>query len=255
MCADVPPIVLKGIQKSFGDTPVLRGVDLCAARGQVISIIGSSGSGKSTLLRCANLLEIPEAGDISLAGEAIAFVGEGAERRPASAEQVRQARMRLGMVFQSFNLWAHRTVLQNATEAPIYVLGLDRARAESRARALLDQVGLGDMAGAYPHQLSGGQQQRAAIARALAIDPLALLFDEPTSALDPELEVEVLKVIRQLAREGRTMLLVTHDMSFAREVSDQVVFLHQGKIEAQGPPAHMFEAPKTERLRQFLNPS
>ena len=248
-------ISLRGIEKSFGENRVLRGVDLTAAAGQVVAIIGSSGSGKSTLLRCTNLLEIPNAGEIWLNGEAVTFAGQGADRRPASAEQVRRLRSRLGTVFQSFNLWAHRTVLQNVTEAPIHVLGQDRQEAEAQGQALLDKVGIGDKAKAYPSELSGGQQQRAAIARALAIDPLALLFDEPTSALDPELEVEVLKVIRALAQEGRTMLLVTHDMSFARDVCDHVVFLHQGVIEEQGPPAQVFDSPQSRRLQQFLNPS
>ena len=248
-------ISLRGIEKSFGENRVLRGVDLTAAAGQVVAIIGSSGSGKSTLLRCTNLLEIPNAGEIWLNGEAVTFAGQGADRRPASAEQVRRLRSRLGMVFQSFNLWAHRTVLQNVTEAPIHVLGQDRQEAEAQGQALLDKVGIGDKAKAYPSELSGGQQQRAAMARALAIDPLALLFDEPTSALDPELEVEVLKVIRALAQEGRTMLLVTHDMSFARDVCDHVVFLHQGVIEEQGPPAQVFDSPQSRRLQQFLNPS
>ena len=248
-------ISLRGIEKSFGENRVLRGVDLTAAAGQVVAIIGSSGSGKSTLLRCTNLLEIPNAGEIWLNGEAVTFAGQGADRRPASAEQVRRLRSRLGMVFQSFNLWAHRTVLQNVTEAPIHVLGQDRQEAEAQGQALLDKVGIGDKAKAYPSELSGRQQQRAAIARALAIDPLALLFDEPTSTLDPELEVEVLKVIRALAQEGRTMLLVTHDMSFARDVCDHVVFLHQGVIEEQGPPAQVFDSPQSRRLQQFLNPS
>ena len=248
-------INLTGIEKSFGDNQVLRGVDLSAAPGQVVAIIGSSGSGKSTLLRCTNLLEIPNAGEVWLSGEEVAFAGQGLDRRPASAEQVRRLRSRLGMVFQSFNLWAHRTILQNVTEAPIHVLGQDRQEAEAQGHTFLEKVGIGDKAEAYPSELSGGQQQRAAIARALAIDPLALLFDEPTSALDPELEVEVLKVIRSLADEGRTMLLVTHDMSFAREVSDHVVFLHQGVIEEQGPPQQIFDAPQSQRLQQFLNPS
>ena len=248
-------VELRRIEKSFGDNPVLRGVNLSAAKGEVVAIIGSSGSGKSTLLRCTNLLEIPQGGEVWLNGEEVTFKGEGERRQPASAPQVRRLRARFGMVFQSFNLWAHRTVLQNVTEAPIHVLGVDREEAEARAHKFLDKVGIGDKAEAYPNSLSGGQQQRAAIARALAIDPLALLFDEPTSALDPELEVEVLKVIRGLAQEGRTMLLVTHDMGFAKEVADRVVFLHQGRIEEEGAPSEVFDAPKSERLRQFLNPA
>ncbi len=250
-----PLIDLKGIEKSFGDNPVLRGVDLTADKGEVVAIIGSSGSGKSTLLRCVNLLEIPQGGEIWLNGEEVDFIKTREGRQVRSPEQVRRLRARLGMVFQSFNLWAHRTVLENVTEAPIHVLGVEKRAAETRGQELLAKVGIGDKAEAYPAELSGGQQQRAAIARALAIDPLALLFDEPTSALDPELEVEVLKVIRQLADEGRTMLLVTHDMGFAREVCDRVVFLHEGLIAEQGSPDELFDHPKSQRLQQFLNPS
>ena len=250
-----PLIDLKGIEKSFGDNPVLRGVDLTADKGEVVAIIGSSGSGKATLLRCVNLLEIPQGGEIWLNGEEVDFIKTREGRQVRSPEQVRRLRARLGMVFQSFNLWAHRTVLENVTEAPIHVLGVEKRAAETRGQELLAKVGIGDKAEAYPAELSGGQQQRAAIARALAIDPLALLFDEPTSALDPELEVEVLKVIRQLADEGRTMLLVTHDMGFAREVCDRVVFLHEGLIAEQGSPDELFDHPKSQRLQQFLNPS
>lgn len=255
MNTDSNVISLKGIEKSFGENFVLRGVDLSASRGQVISIIGSSGSGKSTLLRCTNLLEIPQAGEIIIDGENVEFKGEGQNRGPSSPDQVRAIRARLGMVFQSFNLWAHRTILQNITEAPVHVLGTDPQSAEDRAHDLLAKVGIGDKGNSFPSELSGGQQQRAAIARALAVEPLALLFDEPTSALDPELEVEVLKVIRELASEGRTMLLVTHDMNFAREVSDEVVFLHEGVIEEQGTPNKLFDNPKSQRLQQFINPS
>ncbi len=255
MNTDSNVISLKGIEKSFGENFVLRGVDLSASRGQVISIIGSSGSGKSTLLRCTNLLEIPQAGEIIIDGETVEFKGEGQNREPSSPDQVRAIRARLGMVFQSFNLWAHRTILQNITEAPVHVLGTDPQSAEDRAHDLLAKVGIGDKGNSFPSELSGGQQQRAAIARALAVEPLALLFDEPTSALDPELEVEVLKVIRELASEGRTMLLVTHDMNFAREVSDEVVFLHEGVIEEQGTPNKLFDNPKSQRLQQFINPS
>ena len=255
MNTDSNVISLKGIEKSFGENFVLRGVDLSASRGQVISIIGSSGSGKSTLLRCTNLLEIPQAGEIIIDGETVEFKGEGQNREPSSPDQVRAIRARLGMVFQSFNLWAHRTILQNITEAPVHVLGTDPQSAEDRAHDLLAKVGIGDKGNSFPSELSGGQQQRAAIARALAVEPLALLFDEPTSALDPELEVEVLKVIRELASEGRTMLLVTHDMNFAREVSDEVVFLHEGVIEEQGTPSKLFDNPKSQRLQQFINPS
>nr|WP_236638364.1 amino acid ABC transporter ATP-binding protein [Mangrovicoccus ximenensis] len=231
---------------------VLKGVSIKAERGHVVSLIGSSGSGKSTLLRCCNLLEDSQQGEILFDGEPIAWKGTGAARRPADAKQVRRVRTSLSMVFQQFNLWAHMTILQNVMECPLTVLNEDRAEVEARARALLERVGIGDKCDVYPAQMSGGQQQRAAIARALAMQPKALLFDEPTSALDPELEQEVVKVIRSLAEEGRTMMLVTHDMRMARDISDHVVFLHQGRIEEQGPPAELFSAPKSERLQQFL---
>jgi len=219
----------------------------------VISLIGSSGSGKSTLLRCANLLEDSQQGEIRFEGEPIVWRGKGHGRHPADKAQVIRIRTNLSMVFQQFNLWAHMSILQNVAEAPITVLGQDRAEVEARAHALLAKVGIGDKADAYPAQLSGGQQQRAAIARALCMQPRALLFDEPTSALDPELEQEVVRVIKDLAAEGRTMILVTHDMRLASDVSDHVIFLHQGKIEEQGPPAALFANPTTDRLRQFLN--
>lgn len=248
-----PVIEIEGLRKRFGELEVLKGVDMTAPRGQVVSLIGSSGSGKSTLLRCANLLETSEAGEIRFEGEPIRWRGRGLARKPADAAQVRRIRTNLSMVFQQFNLWAHMTVLQNVMEAPVTVLGRDRAEAETAAQAYLDKVGIGDKGASYPAELSGGQQQRAAIARALAMEPRALLFDEPTSALDPELEQEVVKVIRSLADEGRTMLLVTHDMAMARDLSDQVLFLHAGRIEEQGPPAELFGAPKTERLQRFLS--
>lgn len=248
-----PVIQISGLHKSFGALDVLRGVDLIARAGDVVSLIGSSGSGKSTLLRCANLLEDSQQGDILFEGEPVSWRGSGSNRHPADREQVRRIRTNLSMVFQQFNLWSHLTVLQNVMEAPVTVLGEDRAQVEARARGLLDKVGIGEKCEAWPAQLSGGQQQRAAIARALCMQPRALLFDEPTSALDPELEQEVVRVIRDLAEEGRTMLLVTHDMRMARDLSDHVVFLHQGKIEEEGPPSELFGAPKSERLRQFLS--
>lgn len=226
---------------------------MTAAKGQVISLIGSSGSGKSTLLRCANLLENSERGEILFEGEAITWKGSGLHRHPADKEQVTRVRTNLSMVFQQFNLWSHMSILQNVMEAPVVVLGLEKDVAEERARRLLAKVGIGDKADAYPAMLSGGQQQRAAIARALCMEPKALLFDEPTSALDPELEQEVVKVIRELADEGRTMILVTHDMRLAADVSDHVMFLHLGKVAEQGPPDEFFGRPKTERLRQFLS--
>lgn len=226
---------------------------MVAPRGHVIALIGSSGSGKSTLLRCANLLENSERGEILFEGEAIKWQGQGFARHPSDKDQVARIRTNLSMVFQQFNLWSHMTILQNVMEAPVVVLGLDKDVAEDRARRLLDKVGIGDKADAYPAMLSGGQQQRAAIARALCMEPKALLFDEPTSALDPELEQEVVKVIRELADEGRTMIIVTHDMRLAADVSEHVMFLHQGKVAEQGPPAEFFNQPKTERLRQFLS--
>ncbi|WP_136635830.1 ABC transporter ATP-binding protein [Pseudooceanicola onchidii] len=232
---------------------VLKGVSITARQGEVVSLIGSSGSGKSTLLRCANLLEDSQQGDILFKGEAVHWRGTGMARRPGDANQVLRIRTNLSMVFQQFNLWSHMTILQNVMEAPVTVLGRDRSEVEAKAREYLDKVGIGDKADAWPAQLSGGQQQRAAIARALCMEPEALLFDEPTSALDPELEQEVVKVIRDLANEGRTMIIVTHDMRLAADLSDQVVFLHQGLIEEQGAPDQLFGNPSSERLKQFLS--
>jgi polar amino acid transport system ATP-binding protein len=248
-----PVIQITGLHKSFGALHVLRGVDLIARAGDVVSLIGSSGSGKSTLLRCANLLEDSQEGDIRFEGEPVAWRGNGPSRHPADREQVRRIRTNLSMVFQQFNLWSHMTVLQNVMEAPVTVLGEDPKEVEDRARRLLDKVGIGEKCEAWPAQLSGGQQQRAAIARALCMQPRALLFDEPTSALDPELEQEVVRVIRSLAEEGRTMILVTHDMRMARDISDHVVFLHEGRVEEDGPPDRVFGAPTSPRLRQFLS--
>ena len=248
-------IELRDLHKNFGDLHVLKGVNLTARKGEVISLIGSSGSGKSTMLRCANLLEHAQSGEIIIEGEAVQWQSSGDERRPASQQQVIDIRTHLAMVFQQFNLWSHMTILQNVCEAPIHVLGRERIDIEQEAMTWLDKVGIADKAHVYPAQLSGGQQQRAAIARALAMAPRALLFDEPTSALDPELEQEVIKVIKQLALEGRTMILVTHDMNLARDVSDRVVFLHQGVIEEEGTPQALFEAPQSERLKQFLSAS
>ena len=253
MSQNPPVIELRDLHKAYGELEVLKGVSLTAHRGDVISLIGSSGSGKSTMLRCANLLEDSQQGEILFKGEAVRWRGQSHGRRPADAKQVLRIRTNLSMVFQQFNLWSHMTILQNVMEAPLTVLGRDRAEVEPKARDYLAKVGIADKADAWPAQLSGGQQQRAAIARALAMEPEALLFDEPTSALDPELEQEVVKVIKDLAAEGRTMLLVTHDMRLAADVSDQVVFLHQGNLIEQGPPDQLFGAPKTERLQQFLS--
>ena len=241
------------LHKRFGDREVLAGVSLTARPGDVITLIGSSGSGKSTLLRCLNLLEMPHQGSLSLGGETLSLrrTRDGLLEAADSA-QLRRWRARLAFVFQSFNLWQHRTTLENVTEAPIHVLGRRRAEAEERAGELLQRVGLSHRAGAYPAQLSGGEQQRVAIARALAMDPEVLLFDEPTSALDPERVGEVLQVMRSLAEEGRTMLVVTHEMGFAREVANHCIFLHQGRIEEQGPPKELLVTPRSERLRQFL---
>ncbi len=250
-----PVLEIHDLHKAYGDLEVIKGVSITARKGSVVSLIGSSGSGKSTILRCANLLEDSQKGDILFKGEAVHWKGEDHNRRPADAKQVLRIRTNLSMVFQQFNLWAHMTILQNVMEAPVTVLGRPRAEVEAAARRYLDKVGIGDKCNVYPAQLSGGQQQRAAIARALCMEPEALLFDEPTSALDPELEQEVVKVIKALAEEGRTMMIVTHDMRMAADVSDHVVFLHQGLIEEQGPPDTLFGQPRSERLRQFLSHS
>jgi octopine/nopaline transport system ATP-binding protein len=248
-----PAVELTGITKRFGANEVLKGVSLAAHDGDVIAIIGSSGSGKSTLLRCINMLEVPDGGSVRIAGEEIGLVpAKGGGRRPASRAQLDRLRASLGMVFQGFNLWSHLTVLENVMEAPLHVQKRPRAEVAEEARAMLAKVGIADKAEAYPSQISGGQQQRAAIARALCMRPRVMLFDEPTSALDPELVGEVLRVIKALAEEGRTMLLVTHEMGFAREVANRVIFLHQGVIEEDGPPAAVFGSPRSERCRRFL---
>ncbi|RXJ73903.1 histidine/lysine/arginine/ornithine ABC transporter ATP-binding protein [Veronia nyctiphanis] len=245
---------VKELRKSFGQHEVLKGISLDARAGDVVSIIGSSGSGKSTFLRCINLLETPTGGDIIVNGEKIEMkAGRDGDLMPVNERQVQRIRSRLAMVFQGFNLWSHMTVLQNVIEAPVHVLGVPKAEAIEKADALLKRVGLYERRNYYPGHLSGGQQQRAAIARALAVDPEVLLFDEPTSALDPELVGEVLGVMRSLAEEGRTMLVVTHEMAFARDVSNHVMFLHQGKVEEQGDPAQLFTNPNSERLQQFIS--
>ncbi|KQT64505.1 MULTISPECIES: ABC transporter ATP-binding protein [unclassified Aureimonas] len=248
-----PPVRITGLHKSFGNLEVLKGVSLTAARGEVVTIIGGSGSGKSTLLRCVNLLENPTRGEIAIDGELVRLKSDGAGGLvPADRAQVQRIRTRLAMVFQSFNLWQHRTLIQNVTEVPIHVLNVPKDEARATAEALLKRVGLYEKRDTYPAYLSGGQQQRAAIARALAIQPEVMLFDEPTSALDPELVGEVLAVIRDLAAEGRTMILVTHEMKFAREVASRIVFLHAGLVEEEGPPAALFGDPKSERLKRFI---
>jgi polar amino acid transport system ATP-binding protein len=239
---------LKGVHKRFGKLEVLKGVDLDVGRGEVICILGPSGSGKSTLLRCVNLLAPPEEGEIFLEGQDICK-GSGSGESSWNLDFVRQ---RVGMVFQQFNLFPHKTALENVTLAPVKVLGKSKAEAEEKGRALLQRVGLGDRLGQYPETLSGGQQQRVAIARALAMEPHVMLFDEVTSALDPELVKEVLDTMRELAEEGMTMLVVTHEIGFAREVGDQVVFMDGGVVVEQGDPKSVLDNPREERTQKFL---
>jgi ABC-type histidine transport system ATPase subunit len=241
------------IHKRFGAHEVLKGVSVQARQGDVIAMIGSSGSGKSTFLRCLNLLEAPDQGRITLAGETLNLVnGPTGALQAASAQQLQRLRSQVAMVFQHFNLWAHMTALENVVEAPIHVLGLSKAQAIERAEACLAKVGVGHRKSAYPAHLSGGEQQRVAIARALAMEPKVMLFDEPTSALDPELVGEVLRVMRAVAEEGRTMIVVTHEMGFARDVSNHLVFLHQGQIEEEGAPHEVLARPRSQRLQAFL---
>ena len=246
-------LIAEDIHKSFGDLEVLKGVSLSAVEGDVISIIGSSGSGKSTLLRCINFLETPDRGRIVVGGEEVR-VRTDSRGRHAGAEprQINRIRTQLGFVFQSFNLWSHMTVLQNVMEGPVHVLRRPKDEAREEAMEVLAKVGIAEKHSAYPAQLSGGQQQRVAIARALAMRPRVLLFDEPTSSLDPELVGEVLRVMRALAEEGRTMIVVTHEMGFAREVSSRTIFLHRGRVEEEGTPAQVFGATRSERCRAFL---
>ena len=235
-------IKIKGLKKSFGDLKVLRGIDLEIAEREVVVIIGPSGSGKSTLLRCINFLEVPTEGTIEVDGI-----------KMDSDENINKVREEVGMVFQRFNLFPHMTVLDNITLAPMKVRGIERAKAEITAQELLDRVGLGDKASAYPNQLSGGQQQRVAIARALAMQPKVMLFDEPTSALDPEMVGEVLDVMQKLAESGMTMVIVTREMGFAREVGTRLLFVDGGFIVEEGPPKKVFENPKEERTKLFLS--
>ncbi|TMK55703.1 MAG: amino acid ABC transporter ATP-binding protein [Actinobacteria bacterium] len=243
-------IRLDGIHKRFGDLEVLKGVDIDVAKGEVVCILGPSGSGKSTLLRCVNLLEPPEKGDIYIEGHDICKgPGSGTGEQSWELDFVRQ---RVGIVFQQFNLFPHKSALENVTLAQEKVLGRSRQEARAKAKELLDRVGLGDKLDQYPERLSGGQQQRVAIARALAMDPHVMLFDEVTSALDPELVKEVLDTMRELAEEGMTMIVVTHEIGFAREVADRVVFMDGGVIVEEGPPAQVLESPREERTKQFL---
>jgi len=246
---------IEQLHKSYGQHEVLKGISLTANEGDVIAIIGASGSGKSTFLRCLNFLESPNKGDIWLNQQQIALAADRTQQLQVSdKQQLKLLRSKLCMVFQHFNLWSHMTVLQNVMEAPCKVLGIAKAEAQEKAEYTLSKVGIEPVNWKkYPVHLSGGQQQRVAIARALAMDPEILLFDEPTSALDPELVGEVLRIMLQLAKEGKTMIMVTHEMAFAKEVSSQVIFLHQGKIEEQGSPEEIFNSPKSPRLQQFLS--
>lgn len=248
-----PSIEISNLYKSFGDNEVLKDISLSAYKGDVISVLGSSGSGKSTLLRCINLLETPDSGQLKVSGEEVLMKSNSkGQYRPADNKQVERIRSKLAMVFQQFNLWSHMTILENVIEAPVHVLKMNKKQAEDNARRYLEKVGIGDKFDAYPAHLSGGQQQRAAIARALAMEPEAILFDEPTSALDPELVGEVLGVMRNLADEGRTMIVVTHEMGFAREVSSRVIFLDQGRIVEDGTPEQVFDNPESKRFQTFI---
>ncbi len=248
-----PAVSISNLRKSFGTLEVLKGISLKANEGDVISILGASGSGKSTMLRCINMLEVPDSGDVAIGGETIKLKHSRKGMMPADQRQVDRIRSRVAMVFQSFNLWSHMTILENVIEAPVHVQRRPKAECIAEAEELLAKVGIADKRHQYPSHLSGGQQQRAAIARALAMHPKVMLFDEPTSALDPELVGEVLRVMRSLAEEGRTMLVVTHEMGFARDVSNRVVFLHKGMVEEEGPPGEVFAAPKSERFQQFIS--
>ena len=238
-------IQVQDLHKQFGELQVLKGISTTIERGEVVAVIGPSGSGKSTFLRCLNMLEVPTSGTVSVDGFELTKKGAN----------VSKARQNIGMVFQQFNLFPHMSVLDNLTYAPINVLKVSKAEAIERAKKLLERVGLSEKIDAYPSQLSGGQKQRVAIARALAMEPNVMLFDEPTSALDPELVGEVLRIMQQLAEEGKTMVVVTHEMGFARHVSSHVIFLHQGKIEEEGHPDEVFGNPKSQRLQQFLKGS
>lgn len=247
-------LTVSDLHKSFGDVEVLKGVSFSANKGDVIAVLGSSGSGKSTMLRCVNLLETPDSGLITVSGEAIQMKkNRRGENVAVDRRQVERIRSKLTMVFQQFNLWSHMTILENVIEAPIHVLKVPKAEAIEKAKHYLNKVGIFNKTNAYPAHMSGGQQQRAAIARALAMEPEVMLFDEPTSALDPELVGEVLLVMRQLAQEGRTMVVVTHEMGFAREVSSEVIYLSEGLVAEQGPPGKVFANPDSERFAQFLN--
>jgi octopine/nopaline transport system ATP-binding protein len=253
IASTTPAVSVRNLRKSFGALEVLKGISFDAREGEVISVLGSSGSGKSTMLRCINMLEVPTEGEVRIAGEAIRLKDGRHGRQPADPRQLSRLCTNVAMVFQSFNLWSHMTILENVMEAPVHVQKRPKAECRDEAMALLAKVGIADKRDFYPTHLSGGQQQRAAIARALAMKPKVMLFDEPTSALDPELVGEVLRVMRALADEGRTMLVVTHEMAFARDVSNRVIFLHQGVVEEDGDPAEVFTTPRSERFRKFIS--
>lgn len=245
-------ISVRGLCKDYDGVEVLRDIDFDVAPGTTTCLLGPSGSGKSTLLRCLNWLEVPARGTVRIGGERMGRVDEGGASRPMSRRELATARGRIGTVFQNFALWPHLTVLENVMEAPVHVHGRSPAEAREQAVLLLDRVGLSTKAHEYPHRLSGGQKQRVAISRALAIRPRVLLFDEPTSALDPEMVGEVLEVMRQLAATGLTMMVVTHEMGFARDVADNVMFLDGGKLVEMDTPDHFFQRPRTERAKRFL---
>ena len=249
---DHPVLSLRNLRKSFGALDVLKGISFDAHKGDVIAILGASGSGKSTMLRCINMLEVPTSDEVAVAGEIVRLKKRGDGLAIADQKQIDGIRARAAMVFQSFNLWSHMTILENLIEAPVHVQRRPRAECIREAEALLEKVGIADKRDAYPAHLSGGQQQRAAIARALAMHPDVMLFDEPTSALDPERVGEVLGVMRALAAEGRTMLLVTHEIAFARDVANRIIFLHEGVIEEDGPTGEVFAHPRSERFRRFI---
>jgi len=253
MSGATPMLHAAGVHKRFGRTEVLRGIDLDVNRGEVAVIIGASGSGKSTFLRCINHLERINAGLLLVDGELIGYRQDGDRLIELREKEVARRRSEIGMVFQRFNLFPHRTALENITEAPMHVRGIHRVAAEARGRQMLDRVGLADKADAYPAQLSGGQQQRVAIARALAMEPKLMLFDEPTSALDPELVGEVLDAMKQLAKDGMTMVVVTHEMGFAREVGDQMIFIDEGRVVERGTPKEVLTSPKEPRTKAFLS--
>ena len=245
---------LNQLEKKFGDNKVLKGINLIANKGDVVSIIGSSGSGKSTMLRCVNFLETPDSGTVNVCGEIINCGAENLKKPSKNLQsKITLIRKKLGMVFQSFNLWSHMNILDNITEAPVNVLGIDKGIAEEQAMILLKKVGIEDKANEYPSHLSGGQQQRAAIARALCMEPRIMLFDEPTSALDPEMIKEVLDVMVGLAQGGMTMIVVTHEMGFAKEVADSIIFMDEGQIVEAKNPKDFFDNPESERTKTFLS--